>query len=239
MYIKPPKIKVYIRPEIREAAKDFFYLLNRGYNRESSLNLISSRYRLSKIERLILYRGVYSREVSKARIKKMEDIRKVKRKELIVDSFNVLSTIQSSILGDTLLLCTDGVIRDLSAYVRKVRVGNHLYVSLVILLGTLLAVNPPNIFFIFDSQVSKSAEIASITRKLCQNFGLMCKTVLARRADKTTIMLSRDSTVSSSDSVILDSVKNILDLGGFIANIISPENIINICRWIEDEEIIT
>ncbi len=46
--------------DLQEAAEDFRYLLNRGYPRKATLELVGNRYGLTFDERHLLHRGVFS-----------------------------------------------------------------------------------------------------------------------------------------------------------------------------------
>jgi len=225
------RVQLKLRSELAEAAKDFFYLLNRGYSRRSSLDLVSSRYRLSKLERMVLYRGVFSADVSRSRALKALGPGEVYRKVLIVDGFNVASTVQSSLLRDTVVLGTDGVVRDLAAGVRKIRVTPLLVSSFTIVLEYLARLSPSYVTVILDSQVSKSGELAATLRKIIGGLGLCGDVFLTPRADKQASIL-KGVVVASSDSVILDRVSAFFDLGGWIARIICPESLLDLTKVI-------
>ena len=102
-----------ISKSLIEAAKDYKYLLNRGYPQKASLDLVTSRYRLSKYERLLLYRCVHSDEICNIVKSKRVDPNDVYNRLLIIDGYNVLLTILTGIKGEPLYLCDDGFIRDL------------------------------------------------------------------------------------------------------------------------------
>jgi len=224
-----PRIRVGIRRDLIEAARDLSYLLNRGYGRKTSLNMVTSRYKLSKIERLFLYRCIYPQDVSKARSSKV--VSDIKGLNIAVDGFNVLSTVQSALLSDTLVLSTDGFIRDLAATVRKVRVSPLMLSSLVIAASCLAKEEVNHTLFVYDSQVSKSLEICNLTKKILDGLGVNGRCILASRTDKY-LMSFKDYVVSSSDSVILDRAEKLYDLGGRIALMEAPEDIIDINRYL-------
>jgi len=224
-----PRIRVGIRKELVEAAKDLLYLLNRGYGRKSSLNLVTSRYRLSKVERLLLYRGIYPYEVSKIRYSKM--VNDIENLSIVIDGFNVLSTVQSALLSDTLILCTDNFIRDIAATVRKIKVSPLLLSSLVIVISYLAREKVRYALFVYDSQVSRSLEICNLTKKILETMNVNGNCILANRTDK--YLMSFDNyVVASSDSVILDKVGRLYDVGGKIALNVAPEDVISINNYL-------
>ena len=58
---------MYNLQNIREAADDLRYLLNRRYNRKSAIELVGNRWNLNRDERHILYRTIFSYEEIKVR----------------------------------------------------------------------------------------------------------------------------------------------------------------------------
>lgn len=224
------RAKVPLRRELLEAAKDFCFLLNRGYKRKSSLDLVSSRYLLSREERLILYRSVFPQNVSESRLKKLVDIREIRDKTIVVDVFNLTSTTVSAMLRDTLVLGTDKIVRDVAATRRKIKYRDIYISGMIISFLFIYRFSPLKVIAVFDAPISRSAEFARVLAEICGNLGVDCEIILSRHADADTIRLSRlyDAVTVSSDSVVVDSVKRIADLGGVIANVLSPESIIKI-----------
>lgn len=223
-------IRVETRKELHEAAKDFYYLLNRGYRRQPALDLVTSRYSLSKLERLCLYRCIFQEAVNMERRRKLITPSLLREHDmLVVDAFNQVSTVASALAGDTLVLSTDGFVRDLAATNRRI-VFSPLYVSaLYILVRYLARVFGKLTVFVFDSQVSWSQHFAVTAEQLCRHQGLECTTLLSPKADSAVIEASRRTApVSTSDSVIIDRVNLLFDAGGELGKIISPCSILEL-----------
>ena len=104
-----------MKPSILEdAAKDLRYLLNRGYPRKVCLELVGNRYRLSFDERHLLHRGVFSELDSKSRLEKRIPAGRTKNRNLAIDGYNVLITVEAGLCGRPLVLADDGFTRDIS-----------------------------------------------------------------------------------------------------------------------------
>jgi len=222
------RISLVFSDSLKYAVEDFFFLLNRGYNRSSSLDLVTARYRLSRLERLLLYRAVFSRTVSLDRRRKTLSSKKIINEKILVDGFNVLSTIQSALLGDVLVRGTDNIIRDMSAYVRKIKVSNFLIMSLFISLFFISRFFPKYVIYVFDSQVSRSLLMLRILSCFSKKASFRVSGKLAKNADKYIVIHADEFIVASSDSVIVDRVNRVFDMGGEIAEIISIETIIDL-----------
>jgi len=49
-----------VSPALKDAVKDYFFLQNKAYPEKASVALVGDRYRLSKEERMVLFRGITS-----------------------------------------------------------------------------------------------------------------------------------------------------------------------------------
>jgi len=209
-----------LRRELIEAAKDYRYLLDRGYPHKLALNTVSTRYLLSKRERLLLYRCVHSssyvRSIMSKTLVPPENV------EVVIDGYNLFSTIFSVISGEELYLCDDGFIRDL--------LGLHTRVALAVNKDTINKIislikwfiDKYRVYIILDANVSHSGELASRLRDLLPNADI----IVARKADVKVLELSIGRWTITSDAVVLERAYKVYDLAGYIARKYCPERII-------------
>ncbi len=215
-----------IRKNLIEAMIDFKYLLDRGYKKESVLDVVVSRYRLSSIERMILFRTIFPSEKAKKVLSKARPINEIVNNLLVIDGFNVLMTIRAALLKSYLFLCGDGFIRDMLSFYSKVKVDQYMYIALEILFSLLYRLKPLKVVFVYDKNVSYSGKLSGYTRRKLKEMGICGDSILAFKADVAVIKLN--CLTSTSDTVILTQVDKVVDLGGYIASIVSPEKIINV-----------
>ncbi|ABL77630.1 DUF434 domain-containing protein [Thermofilum pendens] len=223
---------------ICEAAKDFFYLVNRGYSRKQSLELVTARYGLSKVEKLALYRSIFPREVAASRRKRLAELESLGTGLLVVDAFNQVGTVSSALLGDVLVVGNDGIVRDLAAGYRRISFS-PLYVSaLYVLLSYLSRLGVERAVFVFDSQVSFSARFAGILKSFASLLGHECWSIISPNADNTVIQLSEweGAAVATSDSVILEKTKApVVDVAKNIVSRVSLETVVDLGECLDDE----
>ena len=189
------------------AYEDYKYLLNRGYNRKSSLDLVTARYNLSKKERLLLYRCTHSDE----EIKQIKNKIVPNPKRILVDGYNLGITLLSLIYEDEIFLCDDGFYRDLGLGKRKN--DPEIFDALVLISEYLNNIGKDFIIFL-DSQVSKSGELAKKLREK----GI--KVEVVSKADK--MLLAEKEVIASNDFVILSRAEKIYDV---LKGIIEVSNI--------------
>lgn len=92
------------------AAKEYLWLLSRGYPQKSSLKLVGDKFMLTRDMRQVLYRGISSEAQAAAR---RDMIGSVKPGDVVlIDAYNVLFTINNYLLGKPLFISNDGLLRD-------------------------------------------------------------------------------------------------------------------------------
>jgi len=207
--------KLDIRVDIvREAIKDYLYLLNRGFPQEQSLSLVVTRYNLSKKERMLLLRSIHGQRISEHIISKTIACDKLACRTLIVDGLNVLLTIIAALRCDLLILGDDGFIRDLQGVHGKVKYDIYFFKALERLGYGLHTLGLDKVYLFFDKNVKMIGFYSNIIRKVLTKYIDNVKIILSPSCDKE--IMSYNGVVSTSDIVILRSVDNVFDLAGYI-----------------------
>ena len=207
--------------KLENATSDLKFLLNKNYNKKTALDFVGNHYLLDKEERNYLQRKVYS-EASKGRKSKIIPLSKIKGKTLFIDGYNVLITVESICSSDgSIVVCDDGVLRDVNAVFGKYRCKEDTVNALNSVLALVRIYNPSDVQVFFDSQVSRSGELAKVTEDIMEKQGIQGSAHTAPNVDYQLITLSKESdgVVATSDSVIMDKVDNILDIPCFIHKI--------------------
>ncbi len=197
-----------------DAAKDYKYLLNRGYNAVPALNFVSSRYGLSKKERLVIYRSIHSDEIVNNILSKIVKSNELSSNRIVVDGFNVLLTLSAALKCKQLIKGDDTFIRDILGVFGHVDYDFYLFRAAFYLVLSLSMLDVGELVIVFDKNVRWSKFFSSIINKLALNFIPYTMVVLASKSDKKILSLS--GIVSSSDVVILMNAKRVFDLAGYI-----------------------
>jgi hypothetical protein len=212
---------------IVEAARDYKYLLNRGYPASSSLNIVVTRYRMSRVERSLLLRCVHRDEYVAKVLRSVVSRDTISGSNLLIDLLNVSTTLIAFLEGECLYKCDDGIIRDLggSRYWRGRR--ERALEAIDLIRDHLIAVKPVKIYLVLDRLAPMSGEILKNAEKIFRESGFNLEGILADKADKKIIELSRGledliGVVATSDSLILEKADQIYDLAGEIITSIDP-----------------
>lgn len=96
----------------RQAAGDYYALLNKGYPEKRSRRLVADRYQLNTAQRTVLYRGVFSEEVNRRRREQLLDAAEVRQHVLLIDFLNLIYLLMNYLYGRNLFIATDGIMRD-------------------------------------------------------------------------------------------------------------------------------
>ncbi|RLG58419.1 MAG: DUF434 domain-containing protein [Candidatus Hydrothermarchaeota archaeon] len=197
--------------KLKHAIEDFRYLLNRGYNKNSSLKLVSDRYNLSKDERNFLIRAIFPKEEAERRKRKLVNINEIKGKKVVIDGYNVLITVENVLKGKNVFSCDDGLLRDTSATFGKYKITKLSIKAINEILTLLKEHNAKEIIFYFDSQVSFSGELCKIVMQEMEKLGIKGYAKTFKNVDYMLIQV-KNAIVCTSDSVIIDKVDKVLDI---------------------------
>ena len=206
---------------LKRAAVDFLYLLDRGYPRAASLQLVGNRYNLNGLHRNLLHRGVFApkeAEERRNRIVRPEDI--VNRK-LLVDGHNVLITTESALAGKPLVAAIDGVIRDVAGISHRYRISSLTHEAIDHIFRLLFKHPPRKTLFFLDAPIRQSGELAALLRSALQIWNMPGEAQAQKVPEK--YLIGAAGIVASSDSAILDEIQQGFDLAAAVIKSLPQE----------------
>ncbi len=199
---------------LRQAAADFRYLLNRGYPRKAALALVGNRYDLHHASRQILHRGVFAEAISRERRAKIKRLSDLGGLPLALDGHNVLITLECAFNGLPLAAADDGFVRDVAELSRAYRISPATDRALKAMAVFLQGRNPGPVAVFYDAPMSKSGELTRRTREIFQETGLGCEALAVPVPEKE--LLAFPGAVATSDTHVIDARQGIVDLAGEI-----------------------
>lgn len=199
---------------LRSAARDFRFLLGRGYPRKSALSFVGNHFQLHQGERDLLYRGVFTRKQSIVRRAKMVCVKEIKGEKLIIDGHNVLITLESAIKRRPLLLANDNFVRDISRIFRRFRPTDRTKAAWALVEGLLSDYPPYYVTVLLDAPLPKSGELAARIRQWMKYSKIKGDVTTAARPESS--LLALEGIKASADSVIIDRSTKVFDLAGHI-----------------------
>jgi hypothetical protein len=200
---------MFVQP-LHQPACDFFILQNRQYPRSSSLELVGNRYRLSRLQRQLLHRGVFDRTRARLRRTKVCQGAAWQLSLLIVDGYNVQITVESAILKRPMLLANDGALRDLAGQSAGFRLSATSQLALQAIMKFLSVFPPREVLFLFDAPMSRSGWLAEQYRQQLKTCGLTGDARTSAVPEKE--FQYNQGVVASSDQSVIDASHSWLDL---------------------------
>lgn len=193
-----------VRPKmsLHEASKDLKYLLNRGYNKQSALTFVCNHYQLEQKDRHFLARTVFADELISTITEKKLPIEEIQGKDVVIDGFNVLITVEA-VLKNEAILCDDSVVRDTQAVFGKYKISKTTEKALQEIYSVLKEYSPRTVTFYFDKQVSHSGDLCSTVR---QHFP--CETV----THVDLLLQTLNKITATSDSVLIQKLDHFVDI---------------------------
>ncbi|GAB6164161.1 DUF434 domain-containing protein [Thermostilla marina] len=202
-------------PRLRSAAVDFCYLLDRGYAEPSALKLVGDRYSLRARQRTALARACCSREAVADRTGRMLDPESLAGRELWIDGYNLLTTIEAALAGGVLLVGRDGALRDLASVHGSYRKVAETEPALRCIADHLGKLQPDRVVWLLDRPVSNSGRLAALMRRLASDTAQPWDIRLEDSPDR--ILRASHHAIVTADGGILDFPVRWLNLARRIA----------------------
>ncbi len=190
------------------AADDIRYLLDRGFPLKGAVKFVCDHYRLEGDSRNLLSRTVIARSVCEKRRLKFLPCDKIRGNKIIIDGYNIIIGMES-ILEKKAILCDDGVIRDIKGVSRNFNTSENTHNAIELILSFLKGKYPSRVYFLFDSQISKSGVLAGLLREKIKHAGLVGEAGTSRHVDHD-LKISHDI-VASSDGIIIDNAEKTIN----------------------------
>ena len=212
---------VELNRNFKQAINDLVWLLDRGYPKRPSIELVGNRYMLGKNERQILLRGVFDRETCKIRRKKI--VKSFDRiiNAIIIDGLNVLISIHSYLLGKIVFKSLDGFVRDISGVYGNFTYEDRTKKAFDLLIGVLTSIlkiteKQIAVYLFLDYRVSKIGDFAMYMRSVFSDLEINGEVTVDRNCDYLVVEEAKragaTNLVATSDTVIIDKVNWLIDI---------------------------
>jgi hypothetical protein len=165
-------------PQLREAVSDLAWLFNRGYASTSALKIVGDRYALIARQRVAVARCTCCDEAVKRRQRSRIEAADLQGRELWIDGFNVLTSLEAALSGGIILHARDGCFRDMASMHGSYRKVQETIPALHIL-GELLAEwNVASCRWLLDQPVSNSGRLKSVFQQIAADRDRSCSGIV-------------------------------------------------------------
>lgn len=190
--------------KLKEAAEDTRYLLNRGYAVKDATTFVGNHFCLSERQRMALARSVSSDADVENRRKKECACR-----EVHIDGFNIIITLEVALSHSPLLQCMDGTIRDLAGLRGTYRIIDETRTAIHLIFRELTGKNVEKAYFYLDSPVSNSGRLKTLICEVADEYSIDVDVVVIPDVDRT---LQKLPGVVSSDAIILNHCESYMNI---------------------------
>ncbi|MEN6384344.1 MAG: DUF434 domain-containing protein [Phycisphaerales bacterium] len=196
-------------PVLRQAAADYSLLLSKNYPQNASLKLVGDKFELTDRQRLGLLRSCCSDEQLAARKAKEIKPQGLAGREIVIDGYNVLITIEAAISGAFIFIGRDGCFRDLAGLHGTYRRVTETIPAIHLISTCLWELKISKTTWLLDKPVSNSGRLKKIIELETKN--------TVNLIDNPDTELKRNPQIAAtSDSIILDVCQKWFNLAGYV-----------------------
>ena len=189
-------------PVLQRAVGHFSWLLTRGYAPASALKLVGDRFNLTERQRTAVLRSSCSDQALSRRSSTQVEPAKAASRELWLDGFNVLTTIEAALAGGVLILGRDGCLRDMASMHGNYRKVEETRPALKRIGTTLSEFQITDCVWYLDRPVSNSGRLSQIILETSAEHGWNWQTELV--SDPDPVLQSSTELVASADCAVID-----------------------------------
>lgn len=194
-------------PAMREAVHDLSWLLSRSYADSAAVTLVGDRYQLDARQREAVRRCSAGDAMLSLRDERRMAPASACGRTVLIDGYNVLTTVSSAKTGRAIIVGRDGCFRDLAARRGKFDRAEILGAARDVF-DLLAELGVARARWLFDEPVSGSGEMASRIRAMDAPFDVEASAV----PDPDAVLLETEDVSATSDSRILEGCRGWIDL---------------------------
>jgi hypothetical protein len=189
-------------PTLREAVADLSFLFSRGYAETAALKLVGDHHQLDVRQRRAVLRASCSDDSLRRRAEHAVPLDALRERDIAVDGYNLLITVESMLSGGVLLRGRDGVVRDMASVHGSYRTVDETVDAIRHIIQTFAALCISSVLWYLDAPVSNSGRLRALLLTEAAGCGNAWEVELIDNVDQT---LSRaERVVVTSDGWILD-----------------------------------
>jgi hypothetical protein len=197
-------------PRLAAAVGDLSWLLTRDYATPGALKLVGDRYGLNERQRTAAMRCACSDQALATRQVKQATAAGVSGQTLLLDGYNILTTIEAALAGGVILHARDGCYRDMASMHGTYRKVEETSPAIRLIGGMLQQGRVGPCVWYLDSPVSNSGRLKGIIAGIAADEHWDWRIEIVQNPDP--ILSASGQIVATADSVILDRCTRWLNL---------------------------
>jgi hypothetical protein len=185
------------------------------------MKLVGDRWTLTERQRLAMRRAACSDEARTGRLANRAMTSQVNGRKLLIDGFNVVTTVEAALGGGVVLRCRDETYRDIAGVHGTYRQVAETIPALRLVGQMVFDLNAAEVRWLFDRPVSNSGRIRGILLEIVEQNGWNWTVELLNNPDAE--LRSSPDIVATADSAILDRCVCWLNLARLVIDAHCPE----------------
>jgi hypothetical protein len=213
---------------LREAVADLAWLLSRGYADPSAQKVVGDRYHLTARQRTAVMRCACTDAARASRRAKEVAPDALNGRTLLLDGYNVLTTIEAALAGGVILAARDGCYRDVASVHGTYRKVEETVPALELAGEVMSTLGAARAVWYLDSPVSNSGRLMTVIDETAMFRGWDWQVRVVPNPDRDLSKPDAPGIVATADSVVLDACGAWLNLARLIVSRRVPE------AWVDD-----
>jgi hypothetical protein len=214
-------------PHLQSAVGDLSWLLSRGYASTSALKIVGDRYALRERQRTAVGRSACADQARERRRRAQVEPTELAGQTLLLDGYNVLTSVEAALAGGVILHARDGAYRDMASVHGTWRKVEETVPAAELIGGLLAELGVSQAIWLLDRPVSNSGRLKAILAKIAADHAWPWEIRLVSDPDK--ILREADQIVATADSGILDECGRWVNLARVaIERKVSSKNVVDL-----------
>jgi len=186
---------------LQKASRHVRYLINEGYDLKQASTFVGNHFQLSERQRLFVVRSVATDDQIICRRRKQISLSDLSGKDVMIDGFNTIITLEVMLCEGILFECMDGTIRDLAALRGTYRIIPETEDAIRSMFEILQTADIRKSIILLDEPVSNSGRLKSLIADVGEEYSFEPDIRIIRDVDR---FLYNKENVITTDSIILD-----------------------------------
>lgn len=187
---------------LREAAGDLNWLLNRGYPGTAAQKLVGDRYQLAARQRTAVARCACSDVAMNRRQRRQAPCDALVGRPLLLDGYNVLTTVEAALADGVILAARDGTLRDMASMHGSFRRVTETRPALELIGRTAASLGVSSCLWYLDRPVSNSGRLKTAMTELARQHAWNWTIELVPNPDA--VLIESAEVIATADSAVLD-----------------------------------
>lgn len=195
---------------LRQAVADLSWLLSRAYASRSAVKVVGDRYGLSARQRTAVMRCACADAALASRLGRQVPLEQLRDRSggdggasLLIDGYNVLTTVEVALGGGWVLAARDTTFRDMASMHGTFRKVEETAPAIELLGRTLAQLGVGRCAWYLDQPVSNSGRLKGVIHEIFAAHGWAAEVQIVMNPDAA-LVAADSAVVASADSAVMD-----------------------------------